>query len=29
LPWYQVTGAGGEYVVDEEVTVPPGTKEPA
>ena len=29
LPWYQVTGAGGEYVVDEDVTVPPGTKEPA
>jgi cytochrome b6-f complex iron-sulfur subunit len=29
LPWYKVTGAGGEYVVDEDVTVPPGTKEPA
>jgi cytochrome b6-f complex iron-sulfur subunit len=29
LPWYKVTGAGGEYVVDEGVTVPPGTKEPA
>lgn len=29
LAWYQVTGANGEYVVDEGMTVPPGTKEPA
>lgn len=28
LPWYKVSGSGGEYVVDEDVLVPPGTKEP-
>jgi cytochrome b6-f complex iron-sulfur subunit len=28
LPWHKVTATGGEYVVDEDVTVPPGTKEP-
>jgi cytochrome b6-f complex iron-sulfur subunit len=27
LPWYKVTRAGDDYVVDEDVTVPPGTKE--
>jgi cytochrome b6-f complex iron-sulfur subunit len=26
LPWHKVTGAAGTYVVDEDVTVPPGTK---
>lgn len=26
LPWFKVTSAGGEYVVDEGETVPPGTK---
>jgi cytochrome b6-f complex iron-sulfur subunit len=29
LPWFKVTGTGGSYVVDEDVIVPPGTKEPA
>lgn len=26
LPWFQVTRSGSKYVVDEEVTVSPGTK---
>lgn len=26
LPWHKVTGSGGNYVVDEDETVPPGTK---
>lgn len=26
LPWLQVSGAGVEYLVDEDATVPPGTK---
>lgn len=26
LPWRKVTGGGGSYMVDEETTVPPGTK---
>lgn len=26
LPWFEVTRSGGKYVVDEEVTVSPGTK---
>jgi cytochrome b6-f complex iron-sulfur subunit len=29
LPWYRVTRVGKDYVVDEDETVPPGTKEPA
>jgi cytochrome b6-f complex iron-sulfur subunit len=26
LPWRQVSGVGGTYLVDEDATVPPGTK---
>lgn len=26
LPWHKVTGSGSDFVVDEDVTVPPGTK---
>jgi Rieske Fe-S protein len=26
LPWFKVSGSSGNYVVDEDVTVPPGTK---
>lgn len=26
LPWRKVTGSGGTYIVDEDATVPPGTK---
>ncbi len=26
LPWFKVTGSAGNYVVDEDVTVPQGTK---
>jgi nitrite reductase/ring-hydroxylating ferredoxin subunit len=26
LPWLQVTASGGKLIVDEEVTVPPGTR---
>lgn len=26
LPWHKVSAAGGGFVVDEDVTVPPGTK---
>jgi cytochrome b6-f complex iron-sulfur subunit len=26
LPWHKVTGSDGTYIVDEETTVPPGTK---
>jgi Rieske Fe-S protein len=26
LPWFKVSGSGGNYVVDEDVTVPQGTK---
>lgn len=29
LSWYKVTRTGSDYVVDEDVTVPPGSKEPA
>jgi len=26
LPWFKVTGSGGNYVVDESAVVPPGTR---
>jgi Rieske Fe-S protein len=26
LPWVKLSGGGGTFVVDEEATVPPGTK---
>lgn len=26
LPWRKVTGSGGTYLIDEDATVPPGTK---
>jgi len=26
LPWFKVTGSGGNYVVDENAVVPPGTR---
>jgi Rieske Fe-S protein len=29
LPWFKVTRVGGDYFVDENETVPAGTKEPA